>query len=202
MSNRNPNVDVFAQIKAVSRVRQAVEFAMLMPYPSRIVGAPGLGKSTALRHLVKEFDGAYLEVGATDKDIVGMYRAIMGVIGGHHYGTSAREILYSIEEQFKRRARFSPTGKDLLIVDEFQALEDTAKRELLRIHEASGFALVLSGNPERLESVRRRPSGAIQQVEDRIGLTVELPGLDDEDCDLITKGYGIADPDVLEPVRL
>lgn len=195
-----PN-DVFVEIKAVARARDAVRFAIMMPSPARIISPPGLGKSTALRNLAKEFDGAYLEIGATDKDVVGMYRAILQATGGTQWGSSVREILHSVQDHLKRRARYSLNGKDLLIVDEFQALEDTAKRELLRLHEIEGFALVLSGNPERLENSRRKPTGAIRQVEDRIGMNIELPALDDDDCDLIARAYGVNDPDALDAAR-
>lgn len=193
--------DVFVEIKAVSRARDAVRFAMLMPYPSRIVSPPGLGKSTALRHLAEEFGGAYLEIGATDKDVLGMYLALLRAFDGYQFGNSRRGALESVSMELRSRASHTLGRKDVVIIDEFQTLEDTAKRELLRLQEEFGIALVLSGNPERLADGSRGPSRAIQQIEDRIGLNVELPALDDEDCDLIAAAYGVSGDDAISAAR-
>lgn len=193
--------DVFVEIKAVSRARDAIHFAMLMPYPSRIISPPGLGKSTALRHLAKEFDGIYLEIGATDKDVGGMYLSLLAALGAFYFGNSKRGALESLALALGSAARHVGGNKKLVMVDEFQTLEDTAKRELLRIQEEFGIALVLSGNPERLADGRRGPSRAIRQVEDRIGLNVELPVLDDQDCDLIASAYGVSGDDAMSAAR-
>ncbi len=138
--------DIFVETKAVNLVREAIEFAMISPYPSHIISAPGRGKTTALYHLTREYDGAYIEIGAQQKTMGGMYRGIAKAIGATLYGNYEREVLDAILRQFERRARYSGANKDLLVVDEFQTMEDPVKRELLRIHETSGFALVLGGN--------------------------------------------------------
>lgn len=194
--------NVFVEIKAVSRARDAIHFAMHMPYPSRIISPPGLGKSTALRHLAEEFGGAYLEIGATDKDVGGMYLSLLGALGAFYFGKSKRGALDSLSLALGNVARHVGGNKKLVIVDEFQTLEDTAKRELLRIQEEFGIALVISCNPERLAGSGNGPSRAIRQVEDRIGLTVELPALDDEDCDLIAGAYGVSGDDAVSAARV
>lgn len=194
---------VFAEIKAVSRARDAIRFAMLMPYPSRIISPPGRGKSTALRHLAKEFDGAYIEIGATDKDVMGMYLSLLNVLNGFYFGNpnKKRDALQSLSIALGGVACNVSDNKKLVIVDEFQTLEDTAKRELIRVQEDLGIALVISCNPERLAGGNEKPSRAIRQIEDRIGLNIELPALDDEDCDLIAQAYGVSGDDAVSAAR-
>lgn len=190
----------FAETKAVQMARKAIEYAMISSYPAYIVSEPGRGKTTALFHLSKEFDGAYIEIGAQQKSIGGMYRGIAAAIGAY-FGGYDRETLDSVLRQFDRRARYCGAHKDLLVVDEFQTLEDTAKRELLRIHETAGFALVISGNAGRLGNDRRASARELEQVQSRIGLTIPLPGLDADDCDLIAEAYGVAGADAMQAVR-
>ncbi|PYF08228.1 Mu B transposition protein [Rhodobacter viridis] len=190
----------FVETKAVQMVRKAIEYAMISAYPACIVSEPGRGKTTALFYLATEFDGAYIEIGAQQKSIGGMYRGIALAIGAS-LGGYDRETLDSVLRQFERRARYSGANKDLLVVDEFQTLEDTTKRELLRIHETAGFALVISGNEGRLGSDRRGTARELEQVQSRIGLTMPLPNLDAEDCDLIAKAYGVSGDDALKAVR-
>lgn len=190
----------FVETKAVQMARKAIEYAMISSYPAYIVSEPGRGKTTALFHLAKEFDGAYIEIGAQQKSIGGMYRGIAEAIGAA-LGGYDRETLDALLRQFERRARYAGANKDLLVVDEFQTLEDTAKRELLRIHETSGFALVISGNESRLGTDRRSTARELEQVQSRIGLTIPLPSLDAEDCDMIAVAYGVSGADAIQAVR-
>lgn len=194
--------DIFVETKAVKRVRDAIEFSMISPYPSHIISAPGRGKTTALYHLTREYDGAYIEIGAQQKSMGGMYRGIAEAIGATLYGNFEREVLDAILRQFERRARYSGAHKDLLVVDEFQTMEDPVKRELLRIHETCGFALVLGGNAERIASAGKKDPLALRQIETRIGARFFLPNLDNEDCDMISEAYGVQGEAALSAARM
>lgn len=97
---------------------------------------------------------------------------------------------------------WSRPNKDLVVVDEFQTAEDRTKRELLRLHETCGFALMLSGNSERIASSSKTDPNAVRQIEGRIGMRVHLPGLDQEDCNLLADAYGIAGQDAIHAVQV
>ena len=194
--------DVFVEIKAVERVRDAVLSAMMTPYPSHVISEPGRGKTTALCRLVKEFDGAYLELGEQQKSTGGLYRGLLDAIEAYHDPNAyERDLCDLVISNFARRKSWSSKGKDLLIVDEFQTAEDRTKRELLRLHETCGFALVLSGNSERIASTGKRDLKALQQIEDRIGMRVHLPNLDDDDCDKLAAAYGAEGQEAITAVR-
>ncbi|MBU3032308.1 hypothetical protein [Paracoccus marinaquae] len=70
--------EIFVETKAVKRVRDAIEFAMISPYPAHIISSPGRGKTTALYHLAREYDGAYIEIGAQQKTM--SVPEVLGVI--------------------------------------------------------------------------------------------------------------------------
>lgn len=193
---------VFVEIKAVERVRDAVRNAMMTPYPSHVISEPGRGKTTALCHIVKEFDGAYLEIGEQQKSTGGLYRGLLDAVDAYYSPTAyERDLCDQVISNFKRRMNWSVGGKDLLIVDEFQTAEDRTKRELLRLQETCGFALVLSGNSERIASAGKRDERALQQINDRIGMTVHLPNLDGEDCDRLAQAYGAEGEDARLAIR-
>ncbi len=99
----------------------------------------------------------------------------------------------AVVRHFAWRERHSCARKDLLVVDEFQTMEDAVKRELFRIHETCGFALVLGGNAERIATSGKKDPVALQQIESRIGARFFLPNLDQGDCELIAKAYGVKD---------
>lgn len=193
--------DIFVETNAVKRVRDAIEFAMISPYPAHVISSPGRGKTTALYHLAREYDGAYIEIGAQQKTMGGMYRGIAEAIGATIYGTFERDVLDAVVRHFEWRERHSGARKDLLVVDEFQTMEDAVKRELFRIHETCGFALVLGGNAERIATSGKKDPAALQQIESRIGARFFLPNLDKSDCDLIAKAYGVQDENALGAAR-
>ncbi|MCO8146859.1 AAA family ATPase [Rhodovulum tesquicola] len=197
--------EIFVETKAVRRVRDAIEFAMISPYPAHVISSPGRGKTTALYHLAREYDGAYLEIGEQQKTPAGLYRGLLEAIGAIDPSgldrKYERDLFDSVIHHMTRRMDWSGAQKDLLVVDEFQTAEDRTKRELLRLHETCGFALVLSGNAERLASSGKRDPVALQQIEDRIGARFFLPKLDQSDCDLIAKAYGVKDEAALWAAR-
>lgn len=197
--------DRFVEIKAVSRIREAIAYAMVHDYPAYIVSEPGRGKTTALYHLAAECGGAYLEIGEQQKTPAGLYRGLLEAIGAIDPSgldrKYERDLFDSVIHHMTRRMDWSGAQKDLLVVDEFQTAEDRTKRELLRLHETCGFALVLSGNAERLASSGKKDPRALQQIEDRIGLRIRLPNLDDEDCDLLADAYSVHEADARHAVR-
>jgi len=191
---------IFVPIGAVRRIRDAVEEAMISNYPSYVVGDPGLGKSTALYHLAAEFDGVYCQISEAAKSISGMYRALLSSMNQLTGAQYERELFDTLVRALRRNKLYS-SRRQLLIIDEFQALEDRAKRELLKIQEGCDVALVISGNAERLISSGTKDPLALQQIESRIGLRVVLPGLDDDDCDQIGGAYGVEGLDTYRAVR-
>lgn len=192
--------DVFVEIGAVRRIRGAISAAMESPYPSYIVSDPGYGKTTALFHSAQGQGGAYVQIGEAHKNIAGMYLAVLGAFNILARSTYERELFNQVVNDLSPRRYQLDAPRRLLIVDEFQTFEDRTKRELLKIQETCGFALVLAGNSERIMSSGKKDVKALQQIEDRIGVRVALPPLDDDDCVAIGSAYGVEGMDAYRAV--
>lgn len=130
------------------------------------------GKTTALFHSAQEQGGAYVQIGEAHKNIAGMYLAVLGAFNIHASSTYERELFNQVIRVLSPHWSKPDEPRRLLIVDEFQTFEDRTKRELLKIQETCGFALVLAGNSERIMSSGKKDVKALQQIEDRIGVRV------------------------------
>lgn len=201
MSTDLESLPIFVEIKAVSRVRDAVNAAVSFPYPSHIISSPGYGKTTALRYIAREQNGIYVSIGEQQKTPKGLYRAFLQAAGDHSEGYE-NEMYEAVLRRYRWRMNLSGSGKDIVIVDEFQTAEDRTKRDLLRIQEVCGFALILSGNSERIMSSGKRDPEALRQIEDRIGMRVHLPNVDDADCRLLAEAHGVHAEDALQAACL
>lgn len=192
--------DIFVEIGAVRRIRSAISAAMDSPYPSYIVSDPGYGKTTALFHSAQEQGGAYVQIGEAHKNIGGMYLAVLLAFKISPDSTYERPLFDQIVRVISPSRWNMDAPRRLLIVDEFQTLEDRTKRELLKIQETCGFALVLAGNSERITSSGKKDVPALQQIEDRIGVRVALPPLDEADCIAIGSAYGVEGMDAYRAI--
>lgn len=171
--NRNKVVE----IGAVHQVRAALRTAERFGFPSLVIGNPGMGKTTALRLVAKEHDGAYCEVSQQTKTVKGMYHMLLSA-----YGVRAdARFTYDLASQCLWSLDNNRRDVPPLFVDEYQTFEPRALRELLHIHERCGFALVLSGNRERLAK-SSRDAGALEQIESRIGMRFRMERPSPDDC--------------------
>ncbi|MFB2553223.1 hypothetical protein [Ensifer soli] len=84
-------------------------------------------------------------------------------------------------------------------MDEAQTLEATALRELLNIQETCEFALIISGNGERIAKTKF-DKGAWEQIDTRVGMDITLPGLNREDCQMIGATYGVEGMDAYNTI--
>lgn len=195
--------DIFVEIGAVRRIRDAIAYAIDDAYPSYIVSDPGYGKTTALFYLAQELDGAYCQIGEVNKNISGMYVALLEAFHFHPHSMYEKDLFQQVIRCLSPDGHGSSRPRKILIVDEFQTLEDRTKRELLKIHETCGFALVLSGNSERIVSSGsgKKDVKALQQIEDRIGMRVALPPLYDVDCEQIGAAYGVEGMDAYKAIK-
>ena len=184
----------FVEVMASRQAKSAIEAAFSLGYPALITGAPGTGKTTALMHHVKAYDGVYCAVGLADKTHRGMLEMLVSAYqlwNNAQYLNKLSEIVYSCLS--------SERGK-LLIVDEYQTMEPAVLRELLNIQETCGIALVLSGNTERLAGTRR-DEAAIEQINSRIGVHVKIGSPLPEDCVSIGVEFNVEGKDAYDVLK-
>lgn len=173
----------FIELSSSREIEAAITRAMSWEYPSLFIGDPGTGKTTALRHFVIKYDGFYCEVNEKTKSPGGLYKMLIQTMIGYRDGKTmwddGAQLIYFLENHWSGRARRP------LFVDEQQAFEAPALRELLHICERCQVPLVLAGNRERLAKTRKTDSVALEQIRSRIGWRVQLGKPNAADCESI-----------------
>ena len=184
------------ETETVRIVREAAQMSMAVGYPTRLIGRPGTGKSSALWHVAKEMGGSYCEITGAGKSIKAVFELLLDSInrrcGTNHLSAIADAVYSEFEPQHTWCSetddyRFVPR---LVFVDEIQTIEATAFRELLRVQERCSLGLVLAGNEERL-AASDKDAATWAQIESRILPPQHLPGPSRQDCELICATYNV-----------
>jgi DNA transposition AAA+ family ATPase len=168
----------FVEINAARQVRSVMEEALADQYPTLVTGEPGTGKTTALLRYVAEMRGFYCQVGHPNRTVRGLYLMLMDTFGFWHHSKFTADIAVAL---YSRLTPEWGEPRRLLVVDEVQALDLVALRELLNLQETCNLALVLSGNDKRLAATQSHDS-ALEQIKSRIGARVRLGKPFAEDC--------------------
>jgi hypothetical protein len=186
----------FVELSSVGLAKSAIEYAVKRGYPSLIHGSAGHGKSVSLYHLSKQLGGTYCSINDPAKHVRGMYFLLLDSFGLYPRTNGGRQttaiVADAVYEGLTERHRAFPD--EFLIVDEIGELGMEGQKELLRMHEATGFPLVLSGNDEKLMQTHHRHSG-LDQIVTRIGWRCRFPGLSKQDCEALGTAFNVEGPD-------
>lgn len=191
----------FVETSSSRMVGKAIKTAVRLRAPVRIIGKPGTGKTAALLHYRQQYDAVYVECTHFSKNVGGLFRSLIAAYGFHSDSKFERDLT---DVLYSRLTGSAWDGKRLrdkpLFVDEWQTLEATAQRELVRISENCGIPLVLSGNEERL-TTSKIDHTAMAQVESRIAAVFHTLPLTEADCDTICIDFNVEGKDAFERVR-
>lgn len=175
-----PTGSRYVEISASKHILTAFQFAIETRQPVRILGEPGRGKTSALKYYLPGFDGYYVEARGQHKTLPGMLNMLLDTYGTFRQGTQLKSLADAVTNTMNRTYDgYGPVSP--LVVDEYQTLEPQTLRELFKITEASRVPLILSGNGETLVN-RRDAKAAMAQIDDRIGMRIEIVGLTRQDC--------------------
>lgn len=131
-----------------------------------LYGNAGMGKTTALRHYVKQHTGAILIEAMPTYTPAVVLKTIAKKIGVTVSGS-----LNDINEAIL--AKISQSGR-LIIVDEAENLSTKSLEILRRLHDQAEVGLVLAGMP-RLKANLMGRHGELAQLFSRVGYVLELP---------------------------
>lgn len=169
----------YVEISASKHILTAFQFAIETRQPVRILGEPGRGKTSALKHYLPGFHGYYVEARGQHKTLPGMLNMLLDTYGTYRQGKQLKDLADAVTRTLNQQ--YGIGSAPPLVVDEYQTLEPQTLRELFKITEASQVPLILSGNGETLVN-RRDGKAAMAQIDDRIGMRIEIVGLTYQDC--------------------
>ena len=182
---RSKPVVRFVDIAAARAVRSAIEMSVSLGEPTAIVGPSGTGKSSALQHYAPIYRATYCECADFNKTTIGVFRML---IAAYRLPTDAKhaadmaDILYNRlaphESWYSRQYPVDPPQP--LFIDEWQTLEPSAQRELLRLTETCRIPLVVSGNGQSLRT--RKHMGALEQISTRLSSVFHTEQLTRDDA--------------------
>ena len=185
----------FCQTPAATEMLAVLDWTIKLKSLGTIVGPPGLGKTTVLRHYADENRGAiYCVISPAEHSMSRMLRRVADALRLPQLYRGAAALERAICEDVRcRRPR-------VLMIDEAQHLEDRALDELRCIHDETGLPIVFAGN----ESLRARSTpgapAAFAQFVSRIGPRAHVTATGD-DIAALAAHYGVADPKAVAWLR-
>lgn len=190
----------FCETPTATDILAVVMLTRQMRYMGAIVGAPGVGKTTTLRHYVDTNPGAYLcTMDPTCQSVAEMLRRVcraMKIAADSH----AKDNLERLENLVGEWDDFFDAHREptLLIVDECQHLNDKCLDLLRSVHDQNGLAMLFVGNETLRTRFNRTRQAAFAQFTSRIGTRLEIDGTSSADVAALARHARVTDPKAVE----
>jgi hypothetical protein len=139
-----------------------------------VLGEPGTGKTTALRHICKANERlAFVTIDMAAKRLVPGLRALAGAVRVYNLSKTSYELYGALCDSIEM-GRFSERF-DGIVVDEFQNAALDLKRTYLELNDKYRVPLIFAANRTVLKHTRSEVA-AFDQIADRISYWLELSG--------------------------
>ena len=162
-----------------------------------VVGAPGSGKSAALRMIAADRGYYYVQVEKYAKSLRHVLTMILEAYarsyrGGVNRSTPKRadDVIQLLSPGQYFEGGNWKTGHSCLIVDEFQDAEGPVMQALQSICEQAECVLVLSGNRDTVFSGRNRKRIEARADISRVCVSLNVPSPTARDIELMTVAHG------------
>jgi hypothetical protein len=156
---------------------------------SVIVGAPGVGKTGALKQYAASNPNIWMVTASpASASINAMLLSVLKASGANRVGGSRLQLTELV------RDRVGGDRKGLIVLDEAQHYSDPALEELRAIHDDTGVGLLFSGNRDvltRIEGASR--AEAFAQFFRRVGMVHQINGPEPEDVALMLGAWNVED---------
>lgn len=193
-----PEFPTYVKTRVGERILTAMTYAHMASDLVLVYGAPGLGKTIALRQYAGRRNNVWVvRASPSTSNAGGILEEIglaLGLKGTDISGRASR---------MQRRIIFQMLGTaGLLVVDEAQHLKLVALETLRALHDEAGIGLVLCGNEEvysRLNGGAR--TAVFAQLFSRIGKRVSLTKAHEEDVEALAAACKVREPEALELLK-
>ncbi len=170
------------QFEKTSVAQQILKIAQMCQYNGELAlcyGSSGLGKTTALEYLKKEFSGIIL----VDPDENATPRAILKQVADGiklgYYDAMPEDFIANIVKKLRK-------SEYLIVVDEAENLKPDVFRTLRKVHDrCNGTCGLLFIGTERLYASLAKRKGEFDYVLNRVSLKFQLKPLTKEDVKLL-----------------
>lgn len=174
-------------------INAAIDLAIELRCMGAIIGAPGTGKTTALRAYAKDSKRkvSYCEMNAAQSSTMpGMLAQVCEAMGAPP--------VHGTYQKHKTICQWKAWGYvEVLLVDEAQHLDDRCLDALRGIHDEARLPLILAGNASLRTRFNSAKVAAFEQLTSRIGPRLELKATTADDMAALAGHYGIADRDAV-----
>lgn len=160
-----------------------------------IVGAPGVGKTAAIREWAARhhIDSCLTCTGTVAGSMRSLLEEIADLLGVY------RERGIAATHRALMRTQYN--AGEVLILDEAQNLPDKHYREVLFLWDEAKLPIVFCGNPEVLKRVNI-DSGPYSQISWRVTRREQVYGIEAEDADRLASRLGVEGMDAYRALRI
>lgn len=178
----------YCRTPAATDILRVIEYAIELGCIGTVVGAPGVGKTTALRAYAETRKGAvYCVMNPANSSMPSMLKLVCEALGaptpGHTNGLH-RVVCSAL----------GWNGVEVLLIDEAQHLDDRNLDELRCIHDESGVAMVFAGNESLRSRFNKSQAASFAQFTSRVGPRVDLEMSTAADVAALARYAGAHDP--------
>ena len=185
----------FVETSVARRILDTIQLAQEMRTNAAIVGAPGVGKTAALKAFAAKNRHAYLftVTQVLSGSLQALLRALCDELGVVPGGS-----IHDVESRLLKFYYSTP----VVILDEAQNLPLKSLRQLLHLSVADegDIVFIFCGNSEVLKRVNT-DQGAFAQISRRVPFRETVDSIQDEDADLLTNSFGVEGLDAYEMMR-
>ncbi len=179
----------FCPTPTSEQVMKVVDIAMLTRSLGVVVGAPGVGKSTALREAARITPGAvYCAMSAAHSSLPAVLRLVCDALGvAPRAGTDAMfdALCHRIEQ-----------GRvPVLLIDEAQFLNDRNLDVLRCLYDATAMPIVFAGNYTLRDRFNKSKAASFGQFTSRVGARADLKAATTADVEALARHLGVREPD-------
>lgn len=191
----------FCRTPAADEILGVLEQVLTYGNIGTVVGAAGVGKSTALKFFAEENPGTvYCAMNPAEAS---MRHALVRIAKAIDPATSHN---MSVARAYGKICDLIEWGKEwgkaeMLLIDEAQLLNDKTLDTLRCIHDQTEVPIVFAGNRNLRERISADSDAAFAQFASRVADRVDIAATTENDVEALAAHYGIADAKALEWLR-